>query len=89
MADLGTIATASQDVVFSAWAFSYVDDLFACFAEVRRVLKPTGVFVWSTGRPLDHVLKETQARRERLLPWSSEPCDTGAVFRSRFLAVDV
>ena len=58
MANLGPIATASQDVVFSAWAFSYVDDLFACFAEVHRVLKPTGVFVWSAGHPFNHVLDD-------------------------------
>lgn len=56
MADLGPIATASQDVVFSACAFGYVDDLLSCFAEVHRVLKPTGRFVWSGGHPFNHVL---------------------------------
>ncbi|HET7089227.1 MAG TPA: class I SAM-dependent methyltransferase [Anaerolineae bacterium] len=58
MADLGPIATASQDVVFSACAFGYVDDLFACFAEVHRVLKPTGIFVWSVGHPFNQVLDD-------------------------------
>lgn len=58
MADLGPIATGSQDVVFSACAFGYVDDLLSCFAEVHRVLKPTGGFVWSVGHPFNHVLDD-------------------------------
>jgi ubiquinone/menaquinone biosynthesis C-methylase UbiE len=56
MANLEPVATASQDVVFSACAFGYVDDLRSCFVEVHRVLKPSGCFVWSVGHPFNHVL---------------------------------
>lgn len=56
MADLEPIATASQDVVFSACAVSYVDDLESCFGEVHRILKPGGLFVLSTGHPFNYPL---------------------------------
>jgi SAM-dependent methyltransferase len=51
VADLSPIASESQDVAFSAYAFGYVDDLPACFRETYRVLKPGGLFVWSQGHP--------------------------------------
>ncbi len=58
MANLEPVATASQDVVFSACAFGYVDDLLSCFAEVHRALKPEGIFVWSVGHPFNQVLDD-------------------------------
>jgi SAM-dependent methyltransferase len=51
MEDLDPIPSGSQDLVFSANAFAYVDDLFSCFREVHRVLKEDGLFVWSRGHP--------------------------------------
>ena len=51
MTDLSPIASESQDIVFSSSAFSYVDDIFARFREVHRVLKAGGLFVWSVGHP--------------------------------------
>jgi ubiquinone/menaquinone biosynthesis C-methylase UbiE len=51
MTDLSPVPSASQDVVFSAFALGYVDDLPACFGEVYRVLKKGGLFVWSQGHP--------------------------------------
>ena len=56
MANLASVATASQDVVFSACAFGYVDNLDRCFSEVHRVLKPAGIFVWSDGHPFTGVI---------------------------------
>ena len=56
MADLAPITSTSQDLVFSSNAFAYVDDLDRCFAEVFRVLRPTGMFVWAMGHPLGHVV---------------------------------
>jgi ubiquinone/menaquinone biosynthesis C-methylase UbiE len=56
MADLSPIETGSQDVVFSAFALNYVDDLGACFREVRRVLRDEGVFVWSVPNPYFEML---------------------------------
>ena len=51
MTDLSPIASASQDIVFSASALNYVDDIVACFREVHRVLRLEGVFVFSVGHP--------------------------------------
>ena len=56
MADLSGVAPASQDVVFSACAMAYVDDLPACFTEVHRVLVPGGLFVWSIGHPFQYAV---------------------------------
>jgi 2-polyprenyl-3-methyl-5-hydroxy-6-metoxy-1,4-benzoquinol methylase len=61
MTDLSPIASESQEVVFSANAFAYVDDLLACFREVYRVLKPGGLFVWSVGHPF-YLLDEQTLR---------------------------
>lgn len=51
MTDLSPIQSESQDIVFSAIAVQYVDDISACFREAFRVLKVGGVFVWSVGHP--------------------------------------
>ncbi|MCA1849780.1 MAG: methyltransferase domain-containing protein, partial [Acidobacteria bacterium] len=51
MTDLSPVAAGSQDIVFSAYAFNYVDDLLSCFNEVHRVLKSGGLFVWSGAHP--------------------------------------
>jgi SAM-dependent methyltransferase len=51
MENLDPIPSGSQDLVFSAFAFGYVDDLYSCFREVHRVLKADGLFVWSDGHP--------------------------------------
>ena len=56
--DLSEFPDASQDVVFSAYALGYVADVAGCFSEVRRVLKPGGVFVFSDDHPLANVLSE-------------------------------
>ena len=52
MTDLEPIASESQDLVFSSWAFPYVDDLLSCFKEVHRVLKTDGLFIWSVWHPI-------------------------------------
>ena len=49
--DLKPIKSNSQDIVFSAWALHYVDDLSKCFKEVKRVLKKNGLIVFSLDRP--------------------------------------
>lgn len=50
--NLSPIADESQDIVFSACALPYVDDLLSCFREVRRVLQEEGLFVFSQGHPV-------------------------------------
>jgi ubiquinone/menaquinone biosynthesis C-methylase UbiE len=48
---LPQIKSSSQDIVFSAWALHYVDDLKSCFKEVFRVLKRKGTFVLALPHP--------------------------------------
>ena len=42
--NLRKIKSNSQDLVFTAWALHYVDNLEKCFKEVYRVLKKRGFF---------------------------------------------
>lgn len=58
-ADLSRFANASFDVVFSAYALHYVEQIATCLAEVNRVLRPPkpgrarsgGLFVFSLDHP--------------------------------------
>jgi ubiquinone/menaquinone biosynthesis C-methylase UbiE len=65
MADLSPVASASQDVVFSAYAFNYADDLFSCFKEAHRVLASGGLFVWSGAHPFGHSIDHNTLRLSR------------------------
>lgn len=53
------LADASVDLVYSNLALQWVNDLSASFAEVARVLKPNGLFMFSTFGP--DTLKELRA----------------------------
>lgn len=83
MADLTPIASASQDIVFSAIAFHYVDDIASCFQEVQRVLKPQGLFVCSIEHPCSAMMDGTT-----LLPYRSY-FDTGKVVLGREVSEEV
>ena len=48
---LTEIKSNNYDLVFSAWALLYVDNLRSCFQEVYRVLKRGGSFVASLPHP--------------------------------------
>ena len=61
---LTRIADDSQDVVFSAYALIYVKRLDRCFSEVKRVLKPGGLFVFSLDHPFWYCLAEKDLRIE-------------------------
>ncbi len=61
---LKPIADKTQDVVFSAYALMYVRQLDHCFAEVHRVLKPGGLFVFSLDHPFWYCLAEKELRIE-------------------------
>jgi len=56
--DLSEFADRSQDVVLSTYALSYVEDIDRCFREVFRVLKPGGIFVFSSDHPIMNVLSQ-------------------------------
>lgn len=45
------LATDGFDLAFNTFVFQWVDDLGACFAEVDRVLRPGGRFVFSMPHP--------------------------------------
>ncbi len=52
-------ADQSLDLVFSSLAIQWVEDLRHCFSEIRRVLKPGGLLLFSTLGP--DTLKELRA----------------------------
>lgn len=49
--NLKQIKSNSQDIVFTAWALHYIEDLSGCFKEVHRTLKKGGIFVLSLPHP--------------------------------------
>src|SRR5947208_11247700 len=51
LADLAFLRAESVDVVFSAYAFGFVEDLNRVFRQVHRVLKPGGPLVFSLPHP--------------------------------------
>ena len=56
MADLAFVRAESVDVVFSAYAFGFVDDLNRVFRQVHRVLRTGGPFVFSLPHPAYHLV---------------------------------
>jgi len=61
---LSPIVDESQDVVFSAYALIFVRGLARSFAEVHRVLKPGGLFLFSVDHPFSYCLAEKELRIE-------------------------
>jgi ubiquinone/menaquinone biosynthesis C-methylase UbiE len=61
---LSPVSDLSQDVVFSAYALMFVRNLARCFAEVHRVLRPGGLFVFSFDHPFWYCLAEKDLRIE-------------------------
>ena len=51
LADLAFVRAESVDLVFSAYALGFVDDLSRVFRQVHRVLKPSAPFVFSLPHP--------------------------------------
>jgi len=60
--DLPGIQAKSWDVVFSAYALCYVENLPRCFDEVYRVLKPGGLFVFSLDHPFWDCISDDDMR---------------------------
>jgi ubiquinone/menaquinone biosynthesis C-methylase UbiE len=48
---LPQIKSNSQDLVFTAWALHYINDLKSCFKEAYRVLKTKGTFLAAMPHP--------------------------------------
>jgi ubiquinone/menaquinone biosynthesis C-methylase UbiE len=55
LADLAFLRADSIDVVFSSYAFGYVEDLNRVFRQVHRVLRPGAPLVFSLPHPLSEV----------------------------------
>lgn len=62
---LKQIKSNSQDVVFTAWALHYVDDLKKCFKEVFRVLKKKGQFVAALPHPFYFIIDNNTLKFKR------------------------
>ncbi len=61
---LSPIADKSQEVVFSAYALDFVARVDRCFAEVARVLRPGGLFVFAVCHPFWYCLAEKELHIE-------------------------
>jgi SAM-dependent methyltransferase len=57
--DLAAIADASHDLALSAFAFQFVEHMDRCCAEVARVLRPGGLFVFSVNHPFFYCVAES------------------------------
>lgn len=64
------IRSASQDMVFSAHALTYVEDIAMCFREVARVLRPGGLFVFSVLHPVVAMMSEDDRFRVARPYWN-------------------
>lgn len=63
--NLSPIKSNSQDVVFSAYALLYIDDLKKCFKEAYRVLKKQGIFVFSFDHPFHSIIDKKTMKVRR------------------------
>ena len=62
---LTPIKSNSQDIVFSAYALLYIDNIKKCFKEVYRVLKKGGIFVFSLNHPFDSIIDKKTMKVRR------------------------
>ncbi|EFW91617.1 type 11 methyltransferase [Haladaptatus paucihalophilus DX253] len=70
--EMPTVASETYDIAFSAFAFQWVRDLEACFAEAYRVLKEDGKLVFSVDHPYYKTLDAETGEFERSY-FSDEP----------------
>jgi SAM-dependent methyltransferase len=63
--DMPMIQDATYELAFSAWAFQWVADLDACFAEAYRILEDGGRFVFSVDHPYYKLLDPETHEFER------------------------
>ena len=56
--DLSMLADASFDIAFSAYALGFVEDILGTFGEIRRVLRPGGLFAFSWASPMFAITRD-------------------------------
>lgn len=66
MADLAFLRADSIDLVFSSYAFQYVEDLNRVFRQVHRVLRPGAPLVFSLPHPAYFMIDEDSGNPPRL-----------------------
>lgn len=60
MENLSVFKSNSFDIVISIMAIMYVSDIKQVFKEVKRILKPNGVFIYSTEHPIYDAVLDNQ-----------------------------
>jgi ubiquinone/menaquinone biosynthesis C-methylase UbiE len=56
--DLSMLEDSSFDIAFSAYALGFVEDIRRTFGEIRRVLRPGGLFAFSWMAPMYAITRE-------------------------------
>ena len=56
--NLSMLPDASFDIAFSAYALGFVEDIRRTFAEIRRVLRPGGLFAFSWASPMFAITRD-------------------------------
>ena len=56
--DLSMLADSSFDIAFSAYALGFVEDIHGTFGEIRRVLRPGGLFAFSWASPVFAITRD-------------------------------
>ena len=63
--DLSMLADSSIDIAFSAYALGFVEDIRRTFSEIRRVLRPGGLFAFSWMSPLYAITRDGSLELKR------------------------
>jgi SAM-dependent methyltransferase len=63
--DLAMLEDSSFDIAFSAYALGFVEDIRRTFREVRRVLRPGGLFAFSWQSPMYAITRERTLELKR------------------------
>jgi len=56
--DLSMLADSTFDIAFSAYALGFVEDIHGTFGEIRRVLRPGGLFAFSWASPMFAITRD-------------------------------
>src|SRR2546421_10350354 len=63
--DLSMLEDSSFDIAFSAYALGFVEDIRRTFGEIRRVLRPGGLFAFSWASPMFAITRDATLELKR------------------------